>query len=104
MRNNFTGRMNRELYYDGGGGGDYSSSEPIETKYVDQRGWFAKLWDKTPIWIKSFIVLFVLILSILSLVFIFLLIHRYVSYGIMGLVAILVVLYSAIYSSIKNSK
>lgn len=102
MRTNFTGRMNRDAYYDGGGGGYYSSPEHTEQPYVDQRNWREKLWDKTPTWIKAFVVLFVLVLSTICFVIGVLIIHRYVSYGTMGLVAILGVLYSAIYSSIKN--
>ena len=101
MRTKLTRRMNRDAYY-GDGGGHYSSPEHTEQPYVDQRSWFEKLWDKTPIWIKAFIVLFLLVLSTICFVLGVLIVHRYVSYGIMGLVAFLGVLYSAIYSSIKN--
>lgn len=102
MGNNFTGRMNRDAYY-GDGGGYYTTPEHTEQPYVDQISWFEKLWDKTPIWIKAFIVLFLLVTTVIVIVVSVVFIHRYVSYGIMGLVAFLVVLYSAIYSSIKNS-
>lgn len=102
MRTNFTGRMNRDAYYDGGGGGYYSSPEHTEQPYVDQRGWREKLWDKTPIWLKAFVVLFILCFGATCLVLGVTIIHRYVSFEIMGIGLFLGVLYSAIYSAIKN--
>jgi len=103
MRTNLTGRMNRDTYYDDFGGGHYSSPEHIEQPYVDQRSWFEKLWDKTPVWIKAFVILLTMCLVTSIVCGGLFLLCKVLGFLTIITVSILGILYLAIYHSLKNS-
>ena len=102
MRTNFTGRMNRDVFY-GDGGGYYPSPEHTEQPYIDQRSWFDKLWDKTPAWLKAFVILFSMCLVTLIVCVGLIFLSKVMSPSAIFTVVILGFLYSAIYFAVKNS-
>ena len=107
MKTNFIPQLQRDAYYDGGYDGPRDSSElngyDIPT-YVDNRSWFEKIWTKTPTWIKTFFVMFVIGLTITILSVVVALIHLFVSFETMAIVAFLGLIYYVIYLTIKEMR
>ena len=103
MKTNFIPQLQRDAFYDGGSDGERSVPfNHVEQPYVDDRHWFEKIWTKTPTWIKTFFVMFVIGLTITILSVVVALIHLFVSFETMAIVAFLGLIYYIIYISIKD--
>ena len=105
MKTNFINSLQRDAdpYYNGVSDGERSVPfNHVEQPYVDDRHWFEKIWTKTPTWIKTFVVMFLIGLTITILSVVVALIHFFVSFETMCTVGFLGLIYFIIYKTLKN--